>query len=263
MRQVDPQLKTALLDLLGSEVGPVGARQACALLAVRGVTVSEATVGRWLRDFDSEGWTVSRERKGRELTEVGRRKIAMAERASQSVRTIQSAIEVSNAKELLDLLEARRTVERSASREAARRATPEHVREMHRLIVEHEKCLAAGEVPRETALLFHRFIADLSTNQMLKAMASIVLAAGVDHIEAVLDLVIGSHHSEQESVIDHVAIAQAIAAGDGDTADGLMNAHLGRLIGEVERYMTSDAGQMIDRLITWSRTSDASLITPA
>ncbi|MGW0805101.1 FCD domain-containing protein [Nonomuraea sp. NPDC002799] len=238
---------SALLGVLADADSPIGARQARTILAAAGVSISEPSISRLLRDLDRDGLAVTVGAKGRVISAEGRRRVAEL----RTTTRLQQAVDVRAAKDLVDLLHARRAVEREIVREAALHAGPEAARALRDLMRQHAECLARGEVPESPGLDFHRAIVRLSRNRVLQAMADLVLGPRYNRVETLLDLIIGNHHTEAKAVEEHERIVDAIAAGDAITAERTMNDHLLRMSDEVEAYASEDSDLLFQRLLIW------------
>jgi DNA-binding FadR family transcriptional regulator len=112
-------------------------------------------------------------------------------------------------------------------------------------------------VPRDISLNFHRRVARCTRNPIVKAMLDVVLDPALDRLEAALDVVLDSHRSGGETVAEHQAIADAIAAADTDAAERAMRAHLDRLLDEAGRFLTEETASIVERLLTWGMPGPA------
>ena len=247
------QEEAALLEILESATHPVGSRQATQALRELGLELSESTVSRLLRKLDAQNLTAPVNGKGRVLTDEGRRLLETVTDISATPGTLASVPDIRNARELLDLLYARRTVEREVAREAALRAQPEDIAALAGLLEDHRTRLDQGLTGRGPALEFHRQVGRASHNPVLIQLTSHVLDRRLDALEAVLDVVVGAHHSEHLSVDEHAAVLAAIRAGQPDEAERTMERHVSRLIREVEEDLASDRAGIYERLLTWMK----------
>jgi GntR family L-lactate dehydrogenase operon transcriptional regulator len=242
--------EAAVLEAVAQADGPIGCRQITSQLHARGLSLSESTVSRLLRKLDSRDLTRPANAKGRLLTAAGRRQLddVLATRRRRStnyldIRTIQ---------DLLDLLVARRAIERETARAAAVRIENSDLEQLRALVESQRDAIAGGGVPREVATRFHRTIATASGNKLLGVMADLVFDPALDPVAAVLDVIVGSHSSESASIPEHLEIVEALAARDPDRAERAMLGHVDRLIAEVEAFRSSGGGDaVIDRVVAW------------
>jgi DNA-binding FadR family transcriptional regulator len=243
--------ETVLLHAIGLSSTPVGSRRAADALRDQGIAVSESTVSRLLRRLDRHNLTEALAAKGRVLTDEGRQLVASLTERDRREQILRDASGVRDIDELLDLLYARRGVEREAARAAARRATDADIRRLQDLVADHQARIDQGRVIRHGALTFHQVIGEMANNRLLAAMMEVLFEPVMDQTEAILDVIIGSHHSEQRSVEEHLEIMEAIVQRDPERADAAMAAHLGRLIAETEEFAATHQDDLVERMLTW------------
>ncbi len=247
-----PPEEAEALEIIGRTDFPVGSRQITHELRGRGFTLSESTVSRLLRKLDSREMTRCVGSKGRLLTKAGCRQLeelqVMARRQSRDYLDVQSI------QDLLNLLLARRAIEPDGARAAASRISKVDLEHLQELIASQSAAIPDSNVTRGVAREFHRTIARASENKLLGAMADLALDPGLDRTESVLDVIVGSHHNESQSIKEHREIVDALAAGDPQRAEQAMFRHVNRLIEEVEAFLKSDNVAFIDRLFTWMRS---------
>jgi DNA-binding FadR family transcriptional regulator len=249
----ETEFARAILAVLADAPEPLGARYIRHALHEAGHELSEATVSRRLRDLDRRGLTVQAGAKGRVLTSAGRSHVATATRNRTTAAYFQQGTDVRTAQDLINLLRARRAIEPEAAREAAEFREPSGIAALEKLIKQHhEHYAAADNVPRTIALGFHREVARWSRNPIVKAMLDVVLHPALDRLEAALDVILVSHHVGAASIEEHQAIVDEISAGNADAAERAMRAHLDRLLGEVERFVTEETAPIVERLLTWA-----------
>ncbi|MFC5827850.1 FCD domain-containing protein [Nonomuraea insulae] len=247
----------AILEVLAGAPEPLGARQI--LQAIRlsgslsgGLDVSEATVARRLRLLDRRGLTVAAGMKGRLLTPAGRQHVAVVLRGRATASQFLRGTEIRTSEGLIHLLRARRAVEPEGARDAALANEPATAEALERLIGQHRRHYGnAYDVPRDISLNFHRRVAACTRNPIVRAMLDVVLDPALDRLEAALDVVLDSHRSGGETVAEHQAIADAIAAADPEAAERAMRDHLDRLLGEAGRFLTEETAPIVERLLTW------------
>lgn len=240
-----------MLAIIGESNVPVGSRKILDGLRRINVNVSESTVSRILRHLDAQGLTRSAEAKGRVITPEGQNRLAQLHAADNHGVGLARAPDIDNVQDLLDLLMARRGIEREAIRAAALRATPDEIALLEKLTQRHEQQVRSRQLPSKDSLDFHHIIGKASRNSLLLAMIEIAFNPLLDKTEAVLDVIVGSHHSEMRSVAEHQAILTALKARDPDAAEEAMLAHVNRLIQEVEEFAASDWAAVFDRMLAW------------
>ncbi|WP_182881000.1 MULTISPECIES: FCD domain-containing protein [unclassified Microbispora] len=238
-----------LLDIVAESADPVGARIATRRLGDCGIALSEASTSRLLARLDDLGLTVSSGRKGRTVTDAGRRVAQVTRRTRRQAKGLHQALDIQNARQLLDLLYARRGVEREAARWAATRATPDDIERLEALVDGHREALDAGGDARLCGMRFHREIFRISRNGLLQAIGDVVLDESLEPLELVLDVITGGHGTLAQSAPEHVDVLAAIRARDPDEAEQTMLAHVDRLIEEAERAATDRGADVVKRLI--------------
>jgi len=153
-----------------------------------------------------------------------------AEIALHQADTMAQVI-LSTAPEALDhLKDVRRLFESGMVRIAAAKATPEEVAELRDLIARQRAAL--GDAPAFIAcdIAFHRRIAEISGNPILRAVSEAMLNWVFRYHNDLL------HWSGREDVTlgDHLRIVERIEAGDADGAVSAMQAHLDRSTGVIQ-----------------------------
>ncbi|WP_271986230.1 FCD domain-containing protein [Pseudoclavibacter terrae] len=250
---LDPRLsveESTLMSILLDRDTPVGARAAARFLGNDGIEVSEATVSRIFARLDAAGLTAPVGRKGRVLSVAGRRMAQSAAIAERRNEDLDRALEIRSVEQLLDLLRARRGVERELARAAARHCTPAAADELENVINEHREVIATGSNPHNRAMNFHRSIAEMSNNALLAAISDTLWNDSLIPLEKILDIVTVGHGTVEHSVPEHLEILTHIRDGNEDAAEAAMASHLGRLIVEVEDFAASDFSDIFSRLIS-------------
>lgn len=250
-----PDVRALLLMAIGRADAPVGVLQARAALADAGLDVSESTVARRLRDLDGAGSTLLLGKQGRVLTTAGSQQVAALTATRRREELIEEARTVHTSQAFLDLLRVRRALEPEAAREAAERADGQDRADLRTMQDEYSRLVAkGGDLPRHSALVFHRRLLAISRNPLLTATLEVALDPGLDRVEAALDIVLRRHHAHEVGARDHEELLAAIEAGDGDRAEAVMRDHLTAMLAEVERVTDEVGTGLLDRLLAWSST---------
>ncbi|MDT0196523.1 FCD domain-containing protein [Arthrobacter sp. AB6] len=246
---VEPALK--LLLVIRESTGPVGTRVARRELLDQGLDLSESTISRQLRDLDELGLTVSVGTKGRVLTPAGEAYAADVATAGEWQELLRATTAVKTTHDVLNLLKARRAVEPEAAREAAGTATEEDVARLRSLIRRHAaKVPNKSMAPWQAALEFHRTVASLAMNPLLKVMLGVVLSKSFEPVEAALDVIMESHGDHTRDVDDHSAVVDAIAEGNSELAAKLMQDHLEQVTLRVSSFSNNGGDAILARLLT-------------
>lgn len=229
------RLEADALALVRDADQPVGCGTLSAMLYQLGHIVSEATVGRLLRDFDHNGYTQKAGFQGRILSDAGReRLIALADKE----RSLQWGVEFAEAvrghdkEKLLEVLIARRAIESELAALAACNATAEELKMLNEIVADQRRTLAAGEMTARQDVDFHAIIARMSRNQVLAA--AIGLIRQDTQLSPVLEYI--RQHVHSKLYIDHDNIRKAILGRNSQQARQAMTAHLDSLMADVERF---------------------------
>lgn len=238
---------TLMRSLLEAD-GPVGARAARRFLLDAGIELSEATVSRVLARLDSLGLTEPIGRKGRRLTPAGRRITNASIEVDWRNSQLDRALHIRTEEQLLDLLRARRGVERELARAAAINRTDDDLDRLEEAIRAQRGAIESGENPHGTAMNFHRLVAECSGNELLSAISKTLWSDGLQPLETLLDIVTAGHGTLDHAIVEHERILDAFRAGNPDAAERSMEVHHLRLIEEVEAFSGSGRGDILKRL---------------
>jgi DNA-binding GntR family transcriptional regulator len=141
------------------------------------------------------------------------------------------------ARELDDLFEVRALLEGLAARRAATRADAVGLETLRLLLDEHEKLISAGDIAAQVELdmQYHRAVRGLADNGELNTT--------LDRIEVRSHLALNTlwrrPASSRQSLLEHHAIYDALAAGDADAAESAARAHVGSVRRRVAEYLAS------------------------
>lgn len=240
----------ALLRILAETTEPVGTRTAAAALqGTYDTKLSESTVSRLLQEMDQRGWTTPVATKGRVLTAEGRSRHERLVLAAQASDTLSSAVSVHTVAGLLELLHARKAVESAVAADAANNCTERDIEDLRGFVQQQADELAVTPMDGRSGLPFHRRVAEMATNSMLRVLSGVVLAPQLDHVEHVMDIILGEHHQEMSVIDHHKAIIDAIEAGDADAAEAAMDRHFAEMIREAEQFMVGKNAEVVARLL--------------
>ncbi len=125
-------------------------------------------------------------------------------------------------KHLLDLIDARASIEVETAGLAARNARPEHVARMRTLLEEAAGSLDDDEVLNRTNLAFHREISAASGNAVMAQLLDVLTTLFQAEQRLILDI----YGSRAQDLAEHEAILEAISASDEGLARQRMRDHL-------------------------------------
>jgi GntR family L-lactate dehydrogenase operon transcriptional regulator len=238
MLNMDDPRHITLLELIDSMGGSMGAPKAKTVLAGAGITVSEPTAGRILRDLEMEGLLEKNGSLGRRLTSVGvqrlneyRQNTMKLERTRAFARTINPM----EKDELIDLLIARRAIEAEIAKLAAKNITREDIGRLFIMIDKSKELFSERKSISGINTDFHGIIAKASGNRTLSAALELIWGGG----EYAKKLERARYHSEQVVSDDHEKIVRALAAGLPDDAARAMGEHINNVLKEVENFPDS------------------------
>ena len=221
-------LATAVLEVLSDRLRPIGSSLIHEQLLASGHRVSEPTVGRILRDLDRIGLTTGHGHQGRTLTSRGRRQVDVLRdqrHRSGHVQAMVDNLRADSLDEILDLLAARRGVEREIARAAAVNATRRDLADMR----------AGYESMREGRSYegLHEILARASHNPVLESLYGVLtrdpaIARAVNRI--------ASQRGQLVDVRFNQRLLSALAKKDPDAAERVVVDHLDELITTVREY---------------------------
>lgn len=230
--------KIEILSFLAQSSEPVGSGLLSRLFVSKGVELSEATIGRILRQMDQDNWTLRIGFQGRTITEVGR--VMLAELKTLRKRQIFSnqfieTLELTKIDDLVDILVARRAIERELARLAALNANADEVQLLLDMVTEQGQYEVKERISAEHDVKFHKLLAKASKNKVLAAAMELI---GYDaQLSPILERI--RTEVEGELVNDHSEIVKAIRERDPDKAEIAMIFHVDSLISDVKRYRSS------------------------
>lgn len=239
----------ALVEIFSVSPGPIGTRHARRELSKRGYDLSESSISRLLRETDRRGWTQAVAAKGRVLAAEGRRRATDAVLARRGSESVSRAVAVRDVKDLLDLLRARQAVESAIAGDAARSVNADDLKALRQIHDTHRGAVGSEAMIAQPGLMFHRKIAAMATNRMLKLAADMMLAPHLDRVESVLDLAV--RPAQDEVVDEHAQVLDRIANGDPAGAEQAMNEHFVSMIAAAEASVVGRDDQLIQRLLDW------------
>lgn len=239
-----------LVEAIGEQEHPVGARVALRALADNGVDISEASVSRMLSKLDALGLSRPMGKKGRVLTPAGLEVFQSLQTQNRRDDNFDRALELRTTTEILDWLRARRVIEGEAAYLAAERATDGALAELGESVTAHERAADVGDLGyRTVGMHFHVLIARTAQSPIFEALIESLTSTKIETIESALDFITASRGTIGDSAADHRHLYNAISAHDPEKARHLMHAHLARLEKEVKQFSaTGDSAALLATL---------------
>lgn len=240
MEEQPKSLEHATLSILLESQKPVGASALSLALESLGLEVSMATAGRLLWTLEQKGYVQQVSNKGRILSEEGERLVRtwnQEERHRSLAEDFFQTLREHSPERLLDVLLARRAIERETSRLAALRGTEEDIAKILTygdILDNHTRGNLQVAVMDRT---FHESIAEAAKNPVLGAALRLVRQNGTIRslfisIRAREGYILGG---------DHQAIAEAIARKNPQEAEETMLRHIDNIIQDVQKALRSEA----------------------
>jgi GntR family L-lactate dehydrogenase operon transcriptional regulator len=234
-RRYDEVVDYEILSIMSELQDPVGSGTLEIELRKRGYHLSAPTVGRKLRELEVSGCLAKVSVQGRTLTEAGRIYLRELERdvnLQYSSQALHRLITQGGKEEILELLEARRILEREIISLAARNATESDLERIEDIVRQQKARVAAGGLAVEEDVQFHDAIAEIGGNKVLRSLLSILRQQGrYSFIIPYIRRRVGGHLA-----VDHLEILEAIRRRDEERARRAVDSHLRKLMHDVERY---------------------------
>jgi len=202
---------------------------------MQGFDVSEATIGRMLRQMDIKGYTEKIGFKGRNLTPLGKKKLEELERENtinHYGKELLNVIRVTGKQELLDALIARKAIESQLAKLAAMYITDEEISQMKKVIERQEIHVDEGISIAEDDVEFHKIIAKAARNRILDAAMDLIRQHG--QLSPMLEYI--RKEVKSSVLLDHENIYKAIAARKPELAEEAMVRHIEKLENDVKKY---------------------------
>lgn len=138
--------------------------------------------------------------------------------------------------EILEIIVAWAALESMAARLATQAASEDDIRKLRKHAMRHSESSAHADLSEysEANIKFHQMILDMSGCALLSEMANGLFV----HMHAVRRRALEENDRATRSVVDHVAIIEALEARDADLAAKLVREHTMRLHSHVRRVWT-------------------------
>ena len=228
----------ALMKCIGDRGTPSGSWALQADINAKGIQCSTATVGRYLKLLDSEGYTQLHGNQGRTLSPAGSAYLAELDAQvsrAQFHETTTREIHITKYAELIDLIKARKAIEIETARLAALHATPEQITALMQIGTVYHSYVEKSEDPLDPAMDYHLMVAESSHNKFLKAMLR-MLFYEERQLESKIE-VLCTRFQGPIYVVDHDNIALAIAKRDAEGAARLMSDHMDQILSDVQQQV--------------------------
>jgi len=235
MDKIQLDLDREILSFLSQRDSPVGAVQLSVLFG-RKFGVSQATIGRKLFQMDYEGYTKKMKKMGRCITDKGLEYLNELDRVLKQERIwteFQNVLKSVDVQGVIDILVARRGLERESAFLAAKNADEKDIQEMedvlkHQLRIITEKSTGGDDEDRN----FHRLIAEASKNSVLVKAITLIREQNTLalHLATIRKMIGGNIYH------DHELIFERIKSRDSEGAGKAMETHINNMITEFKNY---------------------------
>jgi len=200
--------------------------------------ISQATLGRRLLDLDRRGLTVRQSNQGRLLTAEGRahvQELMQKTLKRQESDAFLHSLSGDSVEVLLEVLVARRALEREVARIAARRITDADLAELWGIIDRQEQALTQGSSGSQEDLRLHTRLGEIAGNRVLQTALRLVRQQS-----QLTSLFAFIRYSRGPRVVsDHRRLVSALQTRDPAAAALAMEEHIDNLITSVEAYFRS------------------------
>ncbi len=225
------------LRIIAQSVSPVGSGYLSREMRKMGQVVSEATAGRILNRLDHGGYTAKVGFQGRTLTDTGSayfKNLDVRKTRLDQGEEFFSVLHNQTKERLIDILVARKAIERELARLAAENATPEEIKEMWAIQRAQFEKAARPDGAAEQDVLFHRAIARAARNPVLESAIEMIRQDG--QLTPVFEYIRRTVHSVIS--YDHAQVIRSIENHNPDLAEQAMVRHIENLISDVKKYWT-------------------------
>lgn len=244
------EAEASVLKSLRSYEEPRGARVVMRELNEQGFDLSQASVSRLLSRLDEAGFTASVGRKGRILTPSGRSLADTMLKQDARATGLSTALDVTHIEQLLDLLRARRGIEREIVRVAAKRATAADLDKLEKAWLDHEAMVQESSYRGRVANKFHKVLVRTAHSALFETLSAAILYDALDALDPLLFLITSWNGTVRDAPDEHRLIVEALRARDADTAERIIDEHLSRLIHEVEAFQKNDQEGLFTSLLS-------------
>ncbi len=234
-----------ILDTIAKSTEPLGSGTLCSQLIQKGLGISEATVGRILRQLDQKRLTERIGYQGRRLTEDGMARLAQLARLNDEAlitNELRESLHLQDRQDLIDTLVARRAIEREIARLAAHNISSEELEHLRTCVADHMLHFEQGMSVSHDDLLFHRIIAKASRNRILEAALELIR----QNWQYTPVLAFIRTQVNKNVVPDHQRILAALESRSPEAAERATIEHLDGVLKDVESYWEVANSSVID-----------------
>lgn len=239
MNQSELKLKYNILSEISKSKVPMGA----SLLALV-IDTSQATIGRQLQQLEHSGYLEKLSNKGRIITDKGKEYFNKIENDLVRAQKAQELIEISKVfskERLLDILKARKILEKETAMLAAKNIKKEELNKLRTLVNTQEIKVVQGVLGDEEDLEFHSLIARIAGNEVVEQLLTLILTQKGAYLEFSF---IRQNLPKSTTVGDHKKILQAFEDGNAELAGDVMVNHINKIIEDVVKYFNKKENEI-------------------
>ncbi|MGM0414220.1 MAG: FCD domain-containing protein [Bacillota bacterium] len=228
-----------IMGIIDSREGPVGSGVISQQISRDYDSFSEATIGRILRRLDEKGFTEKEPYRGRNLTDKGKfilKEYRLDKKIKKQINKFLDLTKIERRQELLDMLIARKAIEREIARIAASKITEAECQKLNEIIERHQSNFRRGEGYNDGDKNFHLKLAEIANNSFLEASLKMI-RNNEDYSPALEQMrtIVGS-----KIVADHSQILSALESGQPERAEKAMVMHIDNIIRDIKLYWNSE-----------------------
>jgi GntR family transcriptional regulator, transcriptional repressor for pyruvate dehydrogenase complex len=228
-------LNHAILQVLRSNVKPMGSWGLYYILRDRGYGVSAPTIGRRLRDLEQTNLVTKVTVEGRSITPSGERVLREGlddHRIRTSAQKFLQMLKSKSRKDIIDQLMIRRIIEDESAGLAALNASRASIVNLEKIVQRQKQSIAKGAMGVKEDVGFHENLAKASGNRILVPIVHLLRSQKwMNYALVAIRARVGTR-----LVIDHEEIISAIKDHNAAAARMAMHRHITKVIQDVEQY---------------------------
>lgn len=233
-REHNAPLEYPILQIMNERTEPLGAGTLAEMLRDGGTVVSEAGIGRVLRDLRNRNLLSRIGFQGHAITDAGRERLRDLEVVRLAGKTLRDFLMQNDAlrgHNMKDILVARRALEREAAAQAAIHATEGEIAELETIVRAQYEGMEKNEDYADLSTAFHKKILEVARCPLIKTLYEFI-GLSVQW----QGFFIGTFKMYNQPLNrSHEKILNAIRDRDPERASHLMSLHLGDVISNAEK----------------------------
>lgn len=229
-------LEYPILEIMERSQEPLGACTLLEYLKSQDIKISEAGIGRAMRSYRLKGLLERKGFQGHVITNEGRSRLQELRETLKMGEMLNTLIPSSSGESnVINILIARRALEREAAYQAALKATPEEINRLENIVKAQYAGMEKDESYSDLSTGFHREIISIARVPLLKSLYEFI-GLSVQW----QDFFIGTFKLYNHPLnTSHEMIVHAIKARDPEKAAQLMGMHLSDVINYAEHLLSS------------------------